>query len=185
MNIFVLHPEPEQAAQMMADKHIPTMIVESVQMLVQAMLSNGAPADKMPITKSRKQPHRGGYPHHPCTIWAGQSMANWVWLFCHAETLCDEYEKRFGKVHYGREQLNHMVSMFEWALYIPEGKLTPFVRALNQSEGRNLDLLEPTVSTVEAYRTFYLREKASFAKWEKGTPAPDWWPITPCVEVTE
>jgi hypothetical protein len=28
---------------------------------------------------------------------------------------------------------------------------------------------------VEAYRAYYKGEKAKFAKWERGTPAPEWW----------
>lgn len=184
MNIFVLHEDPQEAARMMADKHIPKMAVESVQMLVQAMLTNGAPADMMPPTKTTGKPHRGGYAHHPCTLWAGENLANWVWLFTHAETLCEEYTKRYGKTHYAESQLKHMCSGFVWTDYIPSGLRTPFARALNQSQGRNLDLLSDKYTAVQAYRTFYLREKADFAKWEKGTPAPDWWPIKPCEEVT-
>ena len=33
MNIFVLHKDPTVAAQMLCDKHVPKMIVESAQML--------------------------------------------------------------------------------------------------------------------------------------------------------
>ena len=185
MNIFALHENPTLAAQMMADKHIPKMIVESVQMLVQGALSNGAPANEMPLTKTKQEPHRGGYRAHPCTLWASENMGNWVWLFTHAEALCKEYTLRYGKTHYGESQLNHLWSAFAWADYIPVGHRTPFARALNQSQGRNLDLLSDKYTGVEAYRIFYLREKARFAKWEKGRAEPSWWPITPCEEVSE
>ena len=33
MNLFVLHQEPEIAAQMQCDKHVVKMIIESAQML--------------------------------------------------------------------------------------------------------------------------------------------------------
>ena len=28
---------------------------------------------------------------------------------------------------------------------------------------------------VKAYREYYIRDKAYFAEWERGRPAPDWW----------
>ena len=186
MNIFALDDDPVVAAQMMCDQHIPKMIVESVQMLVQGALNNGAPASKMPVAKTTGLPHKGGYRSHPCTLWASTNLANWVWLFSHAEALCDEYKLRFGKTHYGRSQLNHMFGMFQWEKYIPMAKRTPFARALNQSQGRNLDLLGEDMDGVQAYRTFYLREKARFAKWGRAPQGPpSWWPITPCEEVSE
>lgn len=186
MNIFVLDENPVTAAQMMADKHIPKMIVESVQMLVQAALNNGAPAEVMPLTKSKQKPHRGGYATHPCTLWATRNLANWIWLFKHAEELCSEYTLRYGKTHYGESQLEHLYSAFVWERYMtPEEPRTPFARALNQSQGRNLDLLGDDMTAVQAYRTFYFRDKARFAKWEKGRATPLWWPITPCEEANE
>ena len=50
--------------------------------------------------------------------------------------------------------------------YIPAGDMTPFARCFNQSKGENLDLLdEDKYTAVEAYRIYYMRDKASFAKW--------------------
>jgi len=63
-----------------------------------------------------------------------------------------------------------------WTDYIPDTKRTDFARCLNQSQGRNLDLLDTKKYTaVEAYRIFYNREKSGFARWDKGVPAPSWW----------
>jgi len=180
MNIFVLHDNPTIAARMQADKHVPKMIVESIQMLVQGLLTNGAPADKMPLTKSKQEPHRGGYRMHPCTLWAGDTIGNWIWLYAHAEELCKEYEKRFGKKHFGAGQLDELSYALVWGEYLPDGKRTDFVRAVNQSRGHNHDLLSEDITAVQAYRSFYYRAKKSFAKWEKGTPAPPWWPTEEC-----
>ena len=68
MNIFALM-EPDKAARMMADKHIPKMIVESVQMLVQTTPGNGAPAER---TAHQDQAGAApwGYRAHP---------ARWGW----------------------------------------------------------------------------------------------------------
>ena len=53
MNIFILHEDPVVAAQMLCDRHVPKMIVESAQMLSTAhRLLDGIP-EKRP-SKSGK-----------------------------------------------------------------------------------------------------------------------------------
>lgn len=175
MNIFVLDECPEAAAQYQCDKHIVKMPTETVQMLVSALLLNGAPEHLMPIAKTTGEPHRGGYKNHPCTRWAAESYDNFMWLYEHGEALCAEYQWRYGKEHAALSQLHHILAI-NWAayLYMWNGR-TPFVRALNQSVGRNLDLLDiEKYSAVQAYRKFYVREKHGFARWEKGTRRPKW-----------
>ena len=48
---------------------------------------------------------------------------------------------------------------------IPEGGLTPFALAMPDEYRDD--------NPVVAYRRYY--HSKQFAKWEKGTPAPDWW----------
>ena len=48
---------------------------------------------------------------------------------------------------------------------IPTGDPTPFAQAM-PDEYRDDD-------AVKAYQAYY--HSKQFAKWEKGTPAPDWW----------
>ena len=72
MNIFVLDEDPVIAAQMMCDKHIPKMIVETFQMLGSALRRHGATDEQMPLT-SKGTPLIGGYKHHPATIWTGET----------------------------------------------------------------------------------------------------------------
>ena len=176
MNIFALHDHPYTAAVMACDTHASKMCVEGVQMLVSGLLNNGAPAHEMPPTKTTGQPHKGGYKNHPATKWASKNLSNWIWLYSYTQELCNQFKIRFGKEHFAQPQLNQMRGAVLWGHYIPEGKRTPFARCLNQSQGRNLDLLDATKYTaVEAYRIFYMREKAGFACWDKGVPAPHWW----------
>tara|TARA_R110000824_G_scaffold101190_1_gene240333 strand:- start:37023 stop:37574 length:552 start_codon:yes stop_codon:yes gene_type:complete len=167
---------PDTAAQMVCDTHASKMCVEGVQMLVSGLLNNDAPAHKMPLTKTTGQPHKGGYKNHPATQWASENLSNWIWLYQHTQELCEQFKIRFDKEHFAQQQLRHLAGAVLWIDYIPEGERTPFARCLNQSEGRNLDLLDATKHTaVEAYRIFYMREKAGFACWDKGVPAPHWW----------
>jgi hypothetical protein len=67
------------------------------------------------------------------------------------------------------EWLSHM------AHFIPEGEQTPFAQAMPDEHKDDV--------AHYAYRRYYACEKARFAKWEHGTPAPDWW--EPYLEAVE
>jgi hypothetical protein len=194
MNIFVLDRNPIRASEMMCDKHIPKMIVESAQMMASALRRHGAVDSQMPLTKGGT-PYKGGYKHHPCTVWAGDSWHNFDWLANHAIGLLGEYYMRFGKEHACGNAIGQMNGM-SWRL--PNGRLTPFALAMpdeyrptepstslldndtfaKQGVGFNADN-EMIIThadgkdAVQAYRRYY--HSKTFAKWEKGTPAPDWW----------
>jgi len=175
MNIFVLDEDPYASARMMCDKHIPKMVVESAQMMASALRRHGATDEDMPLTKSGT-PYKGGYQHHPCTVWAGENQENFDWLADHAYKLLSEYWKRFDKEHACTEPIIHMYNM---ELDLPEGELTPFALAMPDEyrpRGSSDDILYMEAEgndAVEAYRRYY--HSKTFAKWEKGTPAPDWW----------
>ncbi len=161
MNIFVLDTNPITAARMHCDKHVPKMCVEAAQMMASALRRHGATDEQMPLTKAGK-PYKGGYKHHPCTVWAGDNRGNFSWLALHALALCAEYTKRFGKIHACHNPIYIMSTM---DYIIPEGGLTAFALAM-PDEYRDDD-------AVKAYQAYY--HSKQFAKWEKGTPAPDWW----------
>ena len=161
MNIFVLDENPITAARMHCDKHVPKMCVEAAQMMASALRRHGAADEQMPLTKSGT-PYKGGYAHHPCTVWAGDSRENFDWLADHEHKLLCEYYERFGKEHACTMPVMQMYNMDEM---IPEGELTPFAQAM-PDEYRDDD-------AVKAYQAYY--HSKQFAKWEKGTPAPDWW----------
>ena len=173
MNIFVLHKDPAVAARMHCDKHVPKMCVEAAQMMASALRRHGATDEGMPLTKAGK-PYKGGYKHHPCTVWAGDTWPNFQWLVVHAIALCVEYRKRFGKEHacylpiLRMETLGRMLMLKpsdDILEHITGGELTPFAQAM-PDEYKDED-------AVKAYRAYY--HSKQFAKWEKGSPAPDWW----------
>ena len=161
MNIFVLDNDPAVAARMMCDKHIPKMVLESAQMMAQALRRHGATDEQMPLTKSGT-PYKGGHPHHPCTVWVGDSRENFKWLSLHAKALCEEYYNRFGKHHACHDPI---IIMSRMTLFILKGGVTPFAQAM-PDEYKDDD-------AVNAYRAYY--HSKQFAKWEKGAPTPDWW----------
>ncbi len=153
MNIFVLDEDPEIAATMMCDKHIVKMILETAQMMCTVVASYG-----------HDTPYRPTNAKHPCTLWAGQSRANWDWLIEHGMSLCEEYTRRYGKVHKSQR-------VIEWCamthIELPEIPRTPFAQAMPPQYKNEC--------VVTAYRAYYMGEKARFATWK--TQAPDWWRI--------
>ena len=177
MNIFVLDTDPRAAARMMCDKHIPKMLVESAQMMASALRRHGLGDEHLPLTR-RGTPYKGGYPHHPCTKWAGDSYENFMWLYQHAESLAREYLKRFGKrkgTHRTIRTIREIHQTFDKhfpTFDFPEDGLTPFALAVNNK--KDIPVVHAGGNdAVKAYRAYY--HSKTFAKWDKGTPAPNWW----------
>mgnify|MGYP003124453295 FL=1 len=170
MNIFVLDTDPIEAARMYCDKHVPKMVVELLQQLGSAAIRHGATPDMMPLTK-KGTPLKGGYHHHPCTVWCGESNANYAWAFIHAIELCKQYRMRFNKTHFCEAGIRQL---FDLMVLLPIGKLTPFALAMPDEHrpGGTASHAEGEDAT-NAYRSYYHTKE--FAKWEKGIPAPDWW----------
>ena len=99
MNIFYLDRDPVIAAQMMCDKHVVKMILESAQMLSTAhrVLDGDEYAD-------RKGLYKLAHKNHPSTIWVRSSLENYTWLYDHMVALMAEYTYRYGK-HHATERL--------------------------------------------------------------------------------
>jgi len=197
MNIFVLDENPVKSAQAMDCVRVPKMVTESAQMMASALRRWGATDEQMPLTKSGS-PYKGGYHHHPCTIFAGDTRANFKWLAHHAEALLDEYYHRFGKVHACHNPIYQMSSMSKM---IPEGDLMPFALAMpdeyrptepstslldndtfaKQGVGFNSDN-EMIIThadgedAVKAYRAYYHSKIHSAGGVHyRHTSPPDWW----------
>ena len=178
MNIFVLDLDPAVAARMHCDKHLPKMVVEHLQMCGSAVIRHGATPAMMPLTK-KGTPLKGGYANHPCTIWAGDSQINFAFAVDMGIALAEEYTFRFGKTHFCEAGLRRLKTL---GYLVPVGMLTPFALAMPDEyrprTWTTKTTQEPIMrscgdTAVEAYRRYY--HSKQFAKWEKGTPAPDWW----------
>lgn len=152
MNIFVLDEDPRKAARMLCDKHLIKMILESAQMLCSAYESGEAP-------------YRRTHYNHPSTKWSRASYENYKWLFEHADEMCSEYQKYFGKVHKSSK-----VIWWCWdnrgKLSLPKKGLTPFSLAMPK------EYMNKNATT--SYRNYYLHAKSGIATWTRGREAPDW-----------
>ena len=152
MNIFVLDTDIGKCARYHADQHVVKMILESTQMLCTVLNENGV-----------KAPYKSTHVHHPCTLWVGESLANWKWLRILALRLNQEYRFRFN------QRKDHSSAVVARALLTPPLRdvgLTEFAQAMS-------DAYKVPGDAVRAYRRFYIAEKAHFATWTK-RPVPDW-----------
>lgn len=151
MNIFVLDRDPKIAAQMMCDKHVVKMVLEAAQMLSTIQHKNGM-----------EPPYKPTHANHPCTRWAGTSTQNYSWLWHHGMSLCEEYTHRYGKTHKCQQLITGPLATVP---PLPSDVMTPFAQAMPEQHKRP--------DAVEAYRQYYIHEKARFAKW-KNREVPEW-----------
>lgn len=149
MNIFVLDEDPIKAAQMLCDKHICKMIVESCQLLCSVFYFNSN------IVPQYKLTHK----NHPCAKWARLSKANFEWLLKHLRELLNQYTLRYYKKH-KCEQVYNWINEHKIWLNFNYFKLTSFIQCM-PDKYRYKD-------TVQAYKNYYIGEKLKFAKWKLG-----------------
>ena len=163
MNIFVLDECPVQSAQMQCDKHIVKMPLETAQMLCSVWHRHGQ-GDKVPYREVHKK--------HPCTLWTGDSLLNYDWLWKHGMELCFEYTRRYNKIHKCQQVIMDLeVYQCPFAFPITDCS-TPHPQCM-PDEYKSTELRIHS-NTVRAYRRYYVNDKKDIAKWEKSRPMPKW-----------
>ena len=160
MNIFILDEDPRIAAQMMCDKHVVKMIVEGCQMLSTNHRLSGSPT----VYTIPMNLYKQAFANHPCTVWARQTKENYMWLADHTLELCQEYTRRYNRVH-SCEEMAKWFSMY-YPLKTPDGDLTPFAQAMPDKYKAEY--------AIKAYRNYYIGEKARFARWKEKN-IPEWY----------
>jgi hypothetical protein len=153
MNVFFLHRDPILAAQMQHDKHVVKMILETAQILSTVCAAAGRGAGLY------KPTHQS----HPCVVWAGESLANFWWLYHHGLALCDEYTHRFDKVHASRDVLLMCAARTPHCDY--DARLVTPAQCMP-------DEFKMPGDPVTAYRKYYLGRKISQSRWTR-RPVPD------------
>lgn len=166
MNIFALHDDPATAARMLCDKHVPKMLLESAQLL--CTLARHTVGDE---ACNKAGLYKSTHAKHPCQLWLREHREhNWAWLWAHVVYIDGEYNKRFKKSHksFG-VAINAAVLLQKHinAGWINYTNHTPFVQCMPEK-------YRIPNNPVTAYRNYYNAEKSYFAKWERGTPAPEW-----------
>jgi hypothetical protein len=151
MNIFVVHPDPIVSAQMLNDKHVVKMILESAQILSTVNFKN-----------NKKATYKPTHHNHPCTLWAGKTVDNYNWLKQHGIALCEEYTNRYKKIH---KSMQYYFTEYNIPDTIKDIGLTEFVQAMPEQYR--------DINPVLAYRKYYIGEKSGFSKWTN-REIPSW-----------
>ena len=151
MNIFYLDSDIESCARFHCDKHVIKMILESAQILCTVLWMYDIPA-----------PYRSTHKHHPCVIWANESLSNWLWLKELAYALNKEYQYRFN------HQKNH--KSYDVILTL---KSPPVIDLGLTKQPQVLPEEFKQVDPVRAYRAYYKDCKRHLAQWTK-REVPSW-----------
>jgi len=179
MNIFVLDKNTINAARMQCDKHVVKMVTEAAQMLSNAFDDSQRPIRLRNPDDYREmtlqfpdyvEPYRRCYLHHPCSRWATRTYGNFMWLLLHGIELGRQYDIRYDKVHRSTNVLNWILGNMDLANIDHSSSVITMHPQMMPDELMGDDV-------VEAYRRYYIRDKARFAKWNKGVQAPSWWNI--------
>jgi hypothetical protein len=149
MNIFFLDENPKLSAQYHVDKHVVKMILETAQLLCGVHHSvNPSSPQQVPYKLSHK--------NHPCSIWARESLSNYLYLCELGLELGKEYTYRYGKKH-------KSIEVIEWCIVnkpnIPDIGFTK--PAMAMPDEFKVD------SVVESYRNYYMGAKKELASWKK------------------
>jgi hypothetical protein len=151
MNIFVLAESFQEIAEHHCNKHVVKMPLESAQMLCTNLWLQGVKVPYRPVSKN-----------HPCTIWARSSQCNFIWLASLGEHLCHEYQYRYGKIHKCLDVIKYCRQFYH---LFPDIGITEFAQAMP-------DYCRDA-NAVNAYRTYYIKEKWHLANWTK-RDKPSW-----------
>jgi len=145
MNIFYLDKDPRKAAELQYNKHVVKMILETAQMLCTAHhCVNGEDADV---------PYKSTHKNHPSTVWARRSANNYEWLYHHFIGLCEEYTKRYGKIHLSYTKCKDKVNILPGGLsYTGITKMPQCMPDEYKDE-----------CSVKAYWNYYIGEKHTVA----------------------
>jgi len=180
MNIFILDRDPVKAAQMLCNKHIPKMVVESAQMLSTAhRILDGTEQKRRSksgksMVKYWEHPnqflednlYKVAHANHPCTRWTMESNNNYNWHYVHFVALCDEYKYRYGKIHLTDSKLRDILKTPP--KNIPVGYLTQQPLAMKSNPECMFD------DVVESYRAYYMTKQDRFNMvWTK-REEPEW-----------
>lgn len=98
MNLFILHKKSWITATWHCDKHCVKMIVETCQMLYTAWWCNKY-MENIEWYPCNFEPYKLSHINHPVSIWIRENKKHYIWALQVALHLCNEYNRRYNKVH--------------------------------------------------------------------------------------
>ena len=149
MNIFVLDLDPKKCAEYHVDSHVSKMNIELAQIMCTVLNEIGY-----------SSPYKTTHTKHPCTLWAKQSLSNYLWLRELSLELHKEFQYRYNKTH-----KSGIVAKSLPIPNLPDIGLTPFAQAMPEMFRES--------SAVQAYRDYYKFGKTKLHKYTK-RQQPEW-----------
>ena len=155
MNIFAVSESTKLCAMALDDIRLQKMVLETTQMLSTAA---GHDYDWM-AEQFGIEAYKATHRNHPCTLWIGQTSANYAWGLDLFRKLSAEYTRRSGgKVHKCWREQRH--ALFALAEKMPHGPRTPFARAT-----KGFDWIEDTHQAYMAVLSHKWRNDKREPKW--------------------
>ena len=163
MNRFIIECFQSEIAKSLCDKHIVKMPLEEAQMLSFAVKRYVPDMEGL-------QNAPAAHAKHPCTLWAGETRANYEWALTLLDQMSREYTRRYHKVH----KCSLLIpKLRECAKYIPDGRFTPHPQCF----GKDNDHLKTQEDfPIGAYRNYYRWKYTStdWCKLNKINETPAW-----------
>lgn len=189
MNLFILDEDPVLAATQNCDKHVCKIILEAADMLCLAhwetsglppsapieLLTPRVITDKLNRVREIYKYRAQSQTNNHVSVWVRTSAQNYRWTVTHGLALCEEYERRYYNNLKKRGEKHHkakpVLNWFDKNLPpLPNIGLTDFRQAVAREPYDCVRVGDP----VTAYREYYVRYKARFAKWRLGN-VPEWY----------
>lgn len=180
MNLFILDYDHDKNAEYHIDKHVLKMQLEATQLLSTALwvdkyigyVPRKLTAEELALLQGYKynEPdielrtftrYLPCHHNHPCSVWVRSSLENFYWTCCYVNALNAEAQIRGYSEHSSCIECNRLPE----PINMRDVGLTPFAQAMPDAY-KNAD-------AVQAYRTYYRKDKADIATWK--TKQPEWW----------
>ena len=155
MNIFYLDKNPTTCANMMHDKHVVKMILETGQLLSACRVHYNSTC---PIAYPKS------VPNHPCAKWVMESKHHYIWLAKHYLALCYEYHRRYNKLHARHD---------DYQTYKVVPAAMPDARWIDPP--RCMPLEYDDGDAISSYRRYYNAEKLWWTRGNDGRRFKNTW----------
>lgn len=157
MNIFATDPDPTRSAEVLCNRHVVKMTLETAQLLSSAVRLRAPEALALDL-------YRTTHKNHPSSVWVRATRENFRWAVRHGLALAAEYSRRYGKEH-ASARIIRAAAFHDHR--IPDGPRTVFALAM-PDEFKPIGAPLDDDAACKAYR-MYIADK--YATWKR---TPRW-----------
>lgn len=175
MNIFFLDEDIQKSVEYHVQKHIVKMPLETAQLLSTAhrfidgieyteKTKNNRNIKRWKLSEERERfLYKGTHINHPCSIWARESIENYIYLYNFFIALSEEYKFRYKREHLSFTKLKDFLKYPPSNIPIKSMTIKP--QAMPDKYKNE--------SAIIAYRNYYNGEKRDLFSWGP-RQIPEW-----------